>query len=60
MLTTALQMRAEGVSLHDLARRLVITTRAKKGRHPSPPTNMRVLREHDDRVAADALAAETS
>ncbi|WSP96092.1 recombinase family protein (plasmid) [Streptomyces sp. NBC_01233] len=60
MLTMALQMRAEGVSLRDMAPRLVITTGAKKGQHPSPPTIMRMLREHDDRVAADALAAETS
>ncbi|MFE5543593.1 recombinase family protein [Streptomyces sp. NPDC056534] len=60
MLTMALQMRAEGVSLRDMAPRLVITTGAKKGQHPSPPTIMRMLREHDDRVAADALAAESS
>ncbi|MEV5204207.1 recombinase family protein [Streptomyces sp. NPDC053720] len=60
MLTMALQMRAEGVSLRDMAPRLVITTGAKKGQHPSPPTIMRMLREHDDRVAADALAAGTS
>ncbi|MFD8992263.1 recombinase family protein [Streptomyces goshikiensis] len=60
MLTMALQMRAEGVSLRDMAPRLVITTGAKKGQHPSPPTIMRMLREHDDRAAADTLAAETS
>ncbi|MFE3995001.1 recombinase family protein [Streptomyces goshikiensis] len=60
MLTMALQMRAEGVSLRDMVPRLVITTGAKKGQHPSPPTIMRMLREHDDRAAADTLAAETS
>ncbi|MFH8642306.1 recombinase family protein [Streptomyces goshikiensis] len=60
MLAMALHLRAEGLSLRDMAGRLVITTGAKKGQHPSPPTIMRMLREHDDKVAAAALAAETS
>jgi hypothetical protein len=40
------------MSLRDIAKRLVITTGAKKGQHPSPATVMRMLREHDERTAA--------
>ncbi|WP_331725758.1 hypothetical protein OG264_38630 (plasmid) [Streptomyces xanthophaeus] len=32
--------------------RLVITTGKKKGQHPSPATVMRMLREHDEQMAA--------
>lgn len=34
-----------------IAKRLVITTGTKKGRHPSPATVMRTLREHDEQAA---------
>ncbi|MFF3625442.1 recombinase family protein [Streptomyces sp. NPDC002467] len=60
MLAMALQLRAEGVSLRDMSARLVITSGTKKGQHPSPPTIMRMLREHDDKVKAAALADETA
>ncbi|MEF2530017.1 recombinase family protein [Streptomyces sp. CS62] len=60
MLAMALQLRAEGVSLRDMSARLVITSGRKKGQHPSPPTIMRMLREHDDKVKAAALADETA
>jgi hypothetical protein len=39
------------MSLRDIAKRLVITTGAKKGQHPSPATVMRMLREHDEQNA---------
>ncbi|MEV7239239.1 hypothetical protein AB0N06_36775 [Streptomyces sp. NPDC051020] len=39
-----------GCRLRDIAKRLVITTGAKKGRHPSPATVMRMLREHDEQT----------
>jgi DNA invertase Pin-like site-specific DNA recombinase len=56
MLSMALHLRDEKeMSLRDIAKRLVITTGAKKGQHPSPATVMRMLREHDERTAA-ALA----
>ncbi|MFF0546885.1 recombinase family protein [Nocardia thailandica] len=47
MLAMALHLRANNHSLRDIAARLVITTGKKKGRHPSPATVMRLLREHD-------------
>ncbi|MER6149352.1 recombinase family protein [Streptomyces hirsutus] len=52
MLSMALHLRDQEMSLRDIAKRLVITTGAKKGRHPSPATVMRMLREHDDKTAA--------
>jgi hypothetical protein len=52
MLAVALHHRNQGLSLRDTAARLVITTGKKKGRHPSPATVMRVLREHDALHAA--------
>ncbi|WP_371578036.1 hypothetical protein [Streptomyces sp. NBC_01314] len=42
--------------LRDIAKRLVITTGAKKGQHPSPATVMRMLREHDERAATATSA----
>lgn len=54
MLAMALHLRANNHSLRDIASRLVITTGAKKGRHPSPATVMRLLREHDQAAAAAA------
>ncbi|WP_246144553.1 hypothetical protein [Actinacidiphila oryziradicis] len=52
MLSGALHLRDLEMSLRDIAKRLVITTGAKKGQHPSPATVMRMLREHDEQTAA--------
>jgi DNA invertase Pin-like site-specific DNA recombinase len=52
MLTMALHLREQGMSLREIAGRLVITKGKKKGEHPSPPTVMRMLREHDEHSAA--------
>ncbi|MFD9569252.1 recombinase family protein [Streptomyces sp. NPDC059982] len=52
MLSMALHLREQEMSLRDIAARLVITTGKKKGRHPSPATDMRMLREHDEQMAA--------
>ncbi|MET7303944.1 recombinase family protein [Embleya sp. NPDC005575] len=52
MLSMALRLRGQEMSLRDIAARLVITTGKKKGRHPSPATVMRMLREHDERTTA--------
>jgi hypothetical protein len=46
----ALHYRDQGLSLRDIAAKLVITTGKKKGRHPSPATVMRMLRDHDEPV----------
>ncbi|MGG2465001.1 recombinase family protein [Streptomyces sp. RGM 3693] len=51
MLSTALHLRDQEMSLRDIAKRLVITTGTKKGQHPSPATVMRMLREHDEQAA---------
>ncbi|MFJ1550946.1 recombinase family protein [Streptomyces sp. NPDC088246] len=51
MLSMALHLRDREMSLRDIAKRLVITTGAKKGQHPSPATVMRMLREHDEQTA---------
>ncbi|MGV9884790.1 hypothetical protein [Streptomyces sp. NPDC003006] len=49
----ALHLRDEKeMSLRDIAKRLVITTGAKKGQQPSPATVMRMLREYDELTAA--------
>ncbi len=53
MLAMALHLRGQDLSLRDIAAKLVITTGAKKGKHPSPATVMRLLREHDEKSAAD-------
>jgi hypothetical protein len=45
----ALHLCDQAMSPRDIAKRLVITTGAKKGQHPSPATVMRMLREHDER-----------
>jgi hypothetical protein len=37
-------------SLREIASRLVITQGAKRGRHPSPATVMRMLRDHDTSI----------
>jgi hypothetical protein len=49
-------LRGQEMSLRDIAGRLVIATGKKKGRHPSPATVMRMLRQHDEKTAA-AVAA---
>jgi DNA invertase Pin-like site-specific DNA recombinase len=54
MLSHALHLREQNLSLRDIAARLVITTGKKKGRHPSPATVLRMLREHDERAGAEA------
>jgi DNA invertase Pin-like site-specific DNA recombinase len=46
MLAAALHLRGQELSLR------VIATGKKKGRHPSPATVMRMLREHDEETAA--------
>ncbi|MEU2674748.1 recombinase family protein [Streptomyces sp. NPDC007164] len=50
MLSMALHLRDQEMSLSDIAKRLVITSGAKKGQHPSPATVMRMLREHDEQT----------
>jgi len=49
-------LRGQEMSLRDIAGRLVIATGKKKGRHPSPATVMRMLRQHDEKTAAAAAA----
>jgi DNA invertase Pin-like site-specific DNA recombinase len=51
MLSMALHLRGQDLSLRDIAARLVIASGAKKGRHPSPATVMRMLRDHDQHAA---------
>src|SRR6266568_481749 len=52
MLAVALHLRAQELSLRDIAARLVISAGKKKGQHPSPATVMRMLRDHDEAAAA--------
>ena len=56
MLAAALHLRAQEMSLRDIAGRVVIATGKKKGQHPSPATVMRMLREHDEKTAPAAAA----
>lgn len=58
MLAMALHLREQGLSLRDMAARLVITKGKKKGQHPSPATVMRMLNQHDEAAAAAVLAAD--
>jgi DNA invertase Pin-like site-specific DNA recombinase len=51
MLAVALHLRSQELSLRDIAARLVIATGKKKGRHPSPATVMRMLREYDEKTS---------
>lgn len=51
MLSMAIHLRDQGMSLRAIAAKLVITTGAKKGQHPSPATVMRMLRGHDEKAA---------
>ncbi|MEU0568442.1 recombinase family protein [Nonomuraea sp. NPDC005983] len=57
MLSMALHLRAQNLSLRDIAACLVITRGKKKGHHPSPATILRMLREHDEANAAVPSAA---
>ncbi|MHA6757104.1 recombinase family protein [Streptacidiphilus sp. PAMC 29251] len=57
MLSMALHLRGQELSLRDIAARLVITKGAKKGQHPSPATVMRMLREHDESASVAAGGA---
>jgi DNA invertase Pin-like site-specific DNA recombinase len=50
MLAMALHHRDQGLSLRDIAAKLVITTGKKKGQYPSSATVMRMLRDHDEPV----------
>ncbi|MEV0584567.1 recombinase family protein [Nonomuraea sp. NPDC050310] len=54
MLSMALHLRAQDLSLRDIAARLVISKGRKKGQHPSPATVLRMLRDHDETVGSDA------
>ncbi|WP_405668835.1 hypothetical protein OG379_01695 [Streptomyces sp. NBC_01166] len=51
MLSMALHLRDQEMSLRDIAERLAITTGAKRGQHPSPATVMRMLREYAEQGA---------
>ncbi|MER5320932.1 recombinase family protein [Streptosporangium roseum] len=51
MLSMALHLRDQDLSLREIASRLIITQGAERGRHPSPATVMRMLREHDESAA---------
>ncbi len=48
MLSLALHLREQELSLRDIASRLVITKGKKKGQHPSPATVLRMLRDYDE------------
>ncbi len=56
MLSMALHLRDQEMSLRDIAKPLVITSDAKRGQRPSPATVMRMLREYDEQVATAAGA----
>lgn len=57
MLSMALHLRGQDLSLRDIAARLVITSGKKKGRHPSAATVLRMLRDHDASTGASGAAA---
>lgn len=57
MLSMALHLREQEMSLRDIADRVVITTGKKKGQHPSPATVMRMLREYDEQTVSTAEGA---
>jgi hypothetical protein len=48
MLSMALHLREQDLSLREIAARLIITQGKKKGRRPSPATVLRMLRDHDE------------
>ncbi|WP_229703687.1 hypothetical protein [Streptomyces albiflavescens] len=51
MLSMALHLREQEMSLRDIAAKPVITTGKEKGQHPSPATVVRMLRDHDEQNA---------
>ncbi|MER5324611.1 recombinase family protein [Streptosporangium roseum] len=55
MLSMALHLRGQNLSLRDIAARLVITRSKKKGQHPSPATVLRMLRDHDEAAGRPAM-----
>ncbi|MFI6510959.1 recombinase family protein [Streptosporangium sp. NPDC050855] len=55
MLSMALHLRGQNLSLRDIAARLVITRGKKKGQHPSPATVLRMLRDHDEAAGRPAM-----
>ena len=46
----ARHLRGQDLSLRDIASQLVITKGTKKGRHPSPATVLRMLRQQDEQT----------
>ncbi|MBB2741248.1 UNVERIFIED_ORG: DNA invertase Pin-like site-specific DNA recombinase [Microbispora rosea subsp. rosea] len=58
MLSMAVHLRDQDLSLREIASRLVITQGAKRGRHPSPATVMRMLRDHDASIVELGAGAE--
>ncbi|MGJ6969623.1 recombinase family protein [Streptosporangium sp. G11] len=54
MLSMAMHLREQNLSLREIASRLVITKGKKKGRHPSAATILRMLRDHDEATAPSA------
>lgn len=52
MVGMAAHLRGQGMSLRDIAGRLVITRGKRTGRHPSAATVLRMLREHDQQATA--------
>jgi DNA invertase Pin-like site-specific DNA recombinase len=59
MLSMALHLREQKLSLRDIASRLVIIKGKKKGQHPSAATVLRMLREHDETAAAALAQADS-
>ncbi|MEV6866329.1 hypothetical protein AB0M44_35710 [Streptosporangium subroseum] len=57
VLSMALHLRDQELSLRDIAAQLVITKAKKIGQHPSPATVLRMLREHDEQAATAAEPA---
>lgn len=56
MLSMALLLRDQDLSLREIAAQLVITTGRRKGHHPSAATVLRLLRDHDARPATPTPA----
>lgn len=50
-LSTALHLRDQETNPRDIAKHLVVTTGGMRGRHPSPATARRMLREPDETVS---------
>ncbi|MFI7709244.1 recombinase family protein [Nonomuraea sp. NPDC049480] len=58
MLSMAVHLRGQDLSLREIASRLVITQGAKRGQHPSPATVMRMLRDHDTSITERSVGAD--